>query len=142
MTGHEHSVSVAGVIVDDDTGCALLIQRRDNAHWEPPGGVLEHGERIKDGVRREVKEETGLDVEPVVLTGVYKNMQHDIIALVFRCRVVGGDLATNPEVTAFQWASKDEIAELVSEAFAIRIYDAYNCGAQVPIRDHDGVSLL
>ena len=37
--------------------------------------MLELGESIDDGLRREVREETGLDVEPVTLTGVYKNMK-------------------------------------------------------------------
>ena len=58
-----HSVSVSGVIIDEQ-GRALLIQRRDNHHWEPPGGVLELDESIEDGLRREVREETGLDIEP------------------------------------------------------------------------------
>jgi 8-oxo-dGTP diphosphatase len=67
-----HSVSVAGIITDDH-GRALLVQRRDNHRWEPPGGVLELGETIDDGLRREVREETGLEIEPITLTGVYKN---------------------------------------------------------------------
>jgi 8-oxo-dGTP pyrophosphatase MutT (NUDIX family) len=57
-----HSVSVAGVIVDG-CGRALLSRRRDNQRWEPPGGVLELAESIEDGLRREVREETGLEVE-------------------------------------------------------------------------------
>jgi 8-oxo-dGTP pyrophosphatase MutT (NUDIX family) len=44
-----HSVGVSGVITDDH-GRALLIQRRDNHHWEPPGGVLELAEAIEDGL--------------------------------------------------------------------------------------------
>jgi 8-oxo-dGTP diphosphatase len=74
-----HSVSVSGVITDDH-GRALLIQRRDNHHWEPPGGVLELAESIGDGLRREVREETGLDVEPGTLSGIYKNMSRGIVA--------------------------------------------------------------
>jgi ADP-ribose pyrophosphatase YjhB (NUDIX family) len=80
-----HSVSVAGVVIDED-GRTLVIQRRDNAHGEPPGGVLERDEMITDGLLREIKEETGLIVEPITLTGVYKNMSKGIVALVFRCR--------------------------------------------------------
>jgi 8-oxo-dGTP diphosphatase len=68
-----HSVSVAGVITDGH-GRALLTRRRDNQQWEPPGGVLELGEGIHNGLRREVREETGLIVEPDTLSGVFKNM--------------------------------------------------------------------
>jgi 8-oxo-dGTP pyrophosphatase MutT (NUDIX family) len=56
-----HSVSVAGVVVRDD-GRVLVVQRRDNGRWEAPGGVLELGETFEEGVRREVAEETGVDV--------------------------------------------------------------------------------
>ena len=45
---------------------------RDNHHWEPPGGVLELAGSIEDGLRREVREETGVDIEPDTLSGVYK----------------------------------------------------------------------
>jgi 8-oxo-dGTP diphosphatase len=141
MASEKHSVSVAGVIIDDDDR-TLLIRRRDNAHWEPPGGVLEVDERITDGLRRELREETGLIVEPVSLTGVYKNMNRGIVALVFRCRIVEGGLMTNPEVTAFHWASKDEVANMMAEAFAVRVNDAYHYGGQVAIREHDGVRLI
>jgi 8-oxo-dGTP diphosphatase len=136
----QHSVSVAGVIVDDQQR-ALLVRRRDNKHWEPPGGVLELGESIPAGLCREVKEETGLSVMPEILTGVYKNMARGIIALVFRCQVLGGQLATNDEVSGFQWATPDEVTSLTTEAYAVRILDALD--SQRPaIRQHDGVNLL
>lgn len=136
-----HSVSISGVITDDH-GRALLIQRRDNHHWEPPGGVLELGETIHDGLRREIREETGLDVEPVALTGVYKNMTRAIIALVFRCKITGGDLATTDEVAAFRWATGADIAELADEAYAVRVLDALNGAQPAAVRHHDGVHLI
>lgn len=136
-----HSVSVSGVIADD-RGRALLIRRRDNDRWEPPGGVLELSETIHDGLRREIREETGLDVEPVALTGVYKNMTRAIIGIVFRCKITGGALTTNNEATAFHWATDAEAAEMMTEAFAIRVLDALRSSDIPAVRSHDGVRPL
>jgi ADP-ribose pyrophosphatase YjhB (NUDIX family) len=120
----------------------LLIRRRDNQHWEPPGGVLELGETIQDGVRREIREETGLDIEPDALTGVYKNMPRGIIALVFLCKITGGQLKTNSEVSAFQWADESAVRELASEAYAVRLLDALRQDSTPAIRQHDGTQLI
>ena len=141
MVSAQHSVSVAGVITDDH-GRALLVQRADNSRWEPPGGVLELGETIHDGLRREVLEETGLEVDPVALTGIYKNMPRGIIALVFRCKITGGVLTTSDESTAFRWAAQNEIRDLASEAYAIRIMDAFHESQTPAVRQHDGIRLL
>jgi 8-oxo-dGTP diphosphatase len=136
-----HSVSVAGVVVDDEGRC-LIVQRCDNGHWEPPGGVLKIDEAIPDGLRREVQEETGLVVEPVALTGIYKNMRRGIVALVFRCRPAGGALTTNEEACAFRWATADEVRSLLSEAYAIRVLDALNSAHPPAVRQHDGTHLV
>jgi 8-oxo-dGTP diphosphatase len=136
-----HSVSVAGVVIGDD-GRALVIQRRDNAQWEPPGGVLERDETITEGLCREIKEETGLTVKPIALTGVYKNMARGIVALVFRCCAIDGRLTENSEVQGFRWVAKSDIRSIMPEAFAIRILDAYNTDPVPAIREHDGISLV
>lgn len=136
-----HSVSVAGVIIDDQ-GRALLTQRRDNGHWEAPGGVLELDEDIKTGLLREVLEETGLRVEPVALTGVYKNMTRGIVALVFRCKVLDGQLTETDETRAFRWVTADQVQELASEAFAVRVLDAMRYDHAPAVRQHDGEHLL
>lgn len=139
--GARHSVSVAGVVVDDHNQ-ALLVRRRDNLHWEPPGGVLELDESIHAGLCREVREETGLTIQPVMLTGVYKNMDRGIIALVFRCKVLDGQLTPNDEVVDFQWAGDQEVNSMVSEAFAVRVLDALDENRAPAIRQHDGVHLV
>jgi ADP-ribose pyrophosphatase YjhB (NUDIX family) len=96
---------------------------------------------IEAGVRREVKEETGLDVDPVALTGVYKNMARGIVALVFRCTTVSGELTPNDEVTNFHWASPQEVISMADEAFAVRVLDALHDGRTV-VRQHDGVNVI
>ncbi len=138
-----HSVSVAAVVVDG-RGRALLIQRCDNGRWEPPGGVLELGEPIISGLRREVSEETGLDVQPERLTGVYKNMSLGIVALVFRCAPVGGSLVETEEAGAHLWATHGEIRELMTEAYAVRVLDGLRIGNGQPpaVREHDGEHLI
>jgi len=136
-----HSVSVAGIVIDDH-GRALLIRRLDSRRWEPPGGVLELGEGIHDGLRREVWEETGLAVEPIVLSGVYKNMPHAVIALVFLCKITGGALAINGEVSDFRWVTESETSRLMTEAYAVRVLDALHSEGPAAVRRHDGVHLL
>lgn len=135
-----HSVSVAGIVVRDD-GRVLVIRRADNGTWEPPGGVLELDERPEDGVIREVLEETGIAVSVERLTGVYKNMTRGVVALVFRCRPVGGQATTSPESTAVEWITLQEAKHTMSEVYAVRVTDAMD--AETPyVRAHDGRHLL
>ena len=136
-TGARHSVSVAAVIVAKD-GAVLAIQRRDNKHWEPPGGILELDEGPLDGLRREVLEETGLHVQPETLTGVYKNMPQGIIALVFRCHITDGTPHTTTESNQVAWLSREQVTNRMKEAFAVRVTDALDFAGIPAIRTHDG----
>jgi 8-oxo-dGTP diphosphatase len=137
-----HSVSVAAAIVRDD-GRILAIRRRDNGQWEPPGGILELGETIEDGLKREVREETGLVVEVDHLTGVYKNMSRGIVALVFRCHIINGAPRPTTEASEATWLSLDEVRSRMSEAFAIRLVDScISTGGPPLIRQHDGERIL
>jgi 8-oxo-dGTP diphosphatase len=138
--GPTHSVSVAAAVVDGSRRL-LAIRRRDNGRWEPPGGVLELDETIGEGLVREVLEETGLTVEPEALTGVYKNMRRGIVALVFRCRVVDGQVGVSAEATKVAWLSAEEVAERMDEAYAMRLLDALRPGPPA-VRAHDGLVLL
>ncbi|MGD9526850.1 MAG: NUDIX hydrolase [Dehalococcoidia bacterium] len=135
----KHSVSVAGIVIRDD-GRILAIQRRDNAHWEPPGGVLELDETFEAGVRREVLEETGVEVDVERLTGVYKNMPRGIVALVFRCRPQGIALTSTDEARRVTWLTVDEITDQMDPAYAVRVTDAL--GDAPVTRAHDGTHLV
>ncbi len=135
-----HSVSISGAVIND-RGQFLTIQRRDNLRWELPGGVLELGETIESGVIREVEEETGIVVSVDRLSGVYKNMSRGIIALVFRCGVVGGSQRITSEAVDVKWMSPREVTQHMVEAFAVRLLDAVTNGP-ASIRHHDGVKLM
>lgn len=135
-----HSVSVAAAIFDESGENVLLIKRRDNGKWEPPGGVLELDETIEDGLRREVREETGAEIEIGPLTGVYKNMKRGIVALVFRCRATSAIAVTTDEAAHIKW--EPVAPRRMDEAFAIRVADAMTFSGSPMIRAHDGSRLI
>jgi 8-oxo-dGTP diphosphatase len=135
----KHWVSVAGAVLDD-AGRILAIRRRDNNRWEPPGGILELNEEIHEGLVREISEETGLQVLPIGLSGVYKNMKKGIVALVFECRVVSGQSVPTEEAAEVRFLTPEEVRDLMDQAYACRLLDALE--DEVSIRSHDGVSLL
>ncbi len=103
--------------------------------------MLELGESIPEGLAREVLEETGLTIEAESVSGVYKNMKHGIVAIVFRCHVTGGKLRASDETTAFAWLEPNEIKQRMNEVFAVRVLDAYEADGP-KVRSHDGVNLL
>jgi ADP-ribose pyrophosphatase YjhB (NUDIX family) len=132
-----HSVSVAAVVVDDRQR-VLLIQRADTGEWQIPGGVLERGESIDAGLRREVLEETGLHVHPKRLTGVYQHLPAAIVALVFRASAGLGDPRPGDEAAALRWVEVDEARQLMRETFLVRLEDALIEYGQTAVRSQDG----
>ena len=109
-------------VVQDDRGRVLLIHKTDNDLWAMPGGGHETGESITDTVVREVKEETGYDVEVVALTGVYTNPKHVMayddgevrqqFSICFTARRVGGQARTSSESSEVRWVSIGDIDSL------------------------------
>ena len=90
---------------------------------------------------REVLEETGYAVLPEQLTGVYKHMGLGVVALVFRCRLVGGEARINDEAGEVLWLDSEKAAAQMTEAFAVRVTDAL-AGPWPHIRHHDGTHML
>lgn len=109
-------------VVTDDQRRIVLIRRRDNDLWALPGGGMDLGESIVDCAVREVKEETGLDVEVTGLIGVYTNPRHVMaytdgevrqqFSLCFTTRLVGGDLLIDSESTDIAWTAPTDIPGL------------------------------
>lgn len=113
--------SVVAAVLDDN-GRLLLIHKTDNDLWALPGGGHEVGESISDTVVREVKEETGYDVEVTDLVGTYTNPRHVMayddgevrqqFSICFRARLVGGQLQTSSESKAVEWVEPEQLDQL------------------------------
>ena len=113
--------STTSVVIDDEGRIALVL-RRDNGLWALPGGGMEPGESIEDAAVREVKEETGLDVEVTGLVGVYTNPNHVMkyddgevrqqFSLCYTTRLLGGELRFDSESTDIAWVPPERLGEL------------------------------
>lgn len=95
-------VAAFGMIFDEQ-GRILLVHRTDYDLWNLPGGALENAESPVDGAKREVKEETGLDVEILKLIGVYTKPEGGEIVFSFTCRVIGGKITVNDEADKIEY---------------------------------------
>lgn len=109
---YTHFVSVAGLVCNDKD--EILLLKSPQRGWEYPGGMVEPGEALQDALIREIKEETGVDVEIIGFIGVCKNIQKDIVNIDFSCKCTGGELVTSDESLDVKWVSKDEALDLVT----------------------------
>lgn len=135
-----HSVSVTGVVFNDQ-GEVLAIQRDDDRRWVPPGGILELDEDPRDGVVREVWEETGVKVRPVKLIGIYKNMPLGVVSIAIECALESGNPTASDEAVSAQWITLERARELMPEARLVRVLDAQRNDGPF-IRCHDGTNLI
>ena len=109
---YTHFVSVAGLVYNDKDEILLLESPRRG--WEYPGGMVEPGEALQDALIREIKEETGVDIEITGFIGICKNIQKDVVNIDFASRYLGGELATSDESLHVKWVKKDEALNLVT----------------------------
>ena len=104
-----------GAIVGNDDGEVLLVKRAPSGVWLFPSGWADVGYSAAEVVVKEVREETGIDAEPVQLLGVVDGMRmgftkFGMYMLLFHCRAVGGELVPHPlETDGCGWFSRDEL---------------------------------
>ena len=122
----------ASAIITDDQGRILLQRRSDNARWALPGGVMDIGESIGQAIVREVREETGLEVAPEDIVGVYSDPGHVFayddgevrqqFSVCFVCKTLGGELQVSEESSEVAFFSPEEIEGLdMHESIRLRI---------------------
>lgn len=128
-------VAVTAFVLDTDDR-VLMIRRTDSGLYAIPGGAQEVGETIGQTVVREVKEETGIDVEPTELIGVYSDPEHVIaftdgevrqeFSICFRARPVRGELRTSDESSEVLWVDRADLAGLdIHPSIRLRVEHGY-----------------
>lgn len=129
-----HIVS-AGGIVEDGHGNILLVKTQHDG-WVYPGGIIEVGENLMDGLIREIKEESGIDATVIELISIISNTGipkwHDGITDVptkvmfdFICKAEGGTLTTSDETSDCKWISKDKVLDWITLPSIRLRYQAY-----------------
>ena len=137
MTGHREYphrpvVGVGGVVISN--GRALLVKRGApplEGQWSIPGGMLETGETLLEGVRRELAEETGLEVRVVELIEVFERISLDTagkakyhyVVLDYLCETIGGEARAGSDVTEVAWADPAELARYSLTETVLRVIE-------------------
>jgi len=130
-------VGVGGVVIEK--GRALLIRRGGEplkGQWSIPGGTLELGESLQEGVARELREETGLEVRVLELIEVFDRifpgdgLQHakgrsrprfHFVIVDYLCEPLSGDAHAGSDVTDVAFAREDELAQYGLTETATRV---------------------
>lgn len=111
-------VGVGGVVIHRNR--ALLVRRGREplkGQWSIPGGLVELGEGLAEGVRRELKEETGLEVEPLEVIAAFDRIQrrgtrirYHFVIVDYVCRLKRGKLRSASDVLDARWVGREELA--------------------------------
>jgi 8-oxo-dGTP diphosphatase len=112
---------VGAIIVQDER---ILLVRRSNpplqGEWSIPGGLVETGESTKEAIAREVREETGLEIEVVKLAEVFERIlrdresrvQYHFVLIDYLCRVIAGEAHAASDVSEARWVKTDDLEKL------------------------------
>ena len=118
----EHPIAGVGAVIVD-RGRALLVRRNTEplkGEWSVPGGVLELGEKLRDGAAREALEETGLHVEVGEVLDVFDSIfpdpddraQYHFVLIDYLCRPISGEARASSDVSDVKWVTLGELDTL------------------------------
>jgi 8-oxo-dGTP pyrophosphatase MutT (NUDIX family) len=139
-------VPSVNVMIENQSGEILMIQRSDNGNWAVPGGAIDLGESLTQAAVRETREETGIDCDVTGIVGIYTDPKHIIFytsngearqefSVVLTARVTGGTPTTSNESTEVAWVRKHDLLNLQMDKSMRRRVEHYLDGKSAPYLD-------
>ena len=107
-----HKVSVAALVTNEE-GKILLVNSPWRG-WEYPGGLIEPGESFETALKREVREESGVEIEITGFVGICKNLERNIVNIDFTARYLSGELTPSEESTEVIWVTPEEALDMIT----------------------------
>ncbi|WP_017689028.1 NUDIX domain-containing protein [Paenibacillus sp. PAMC 26794] len=115
-------VSASVIVLNEHNEILLMKGRRG---WEMPQGCVEEGETIRQAAVREVKEETGIDIELIKFCGLYQNITRGVCNNIFTGKPIGGALTTSDESEEVGYFTLEEARQMITWGnFYERIHNA------------------
>ena len=110
---HTRFTVTAGAVIFNDKGEVLLLKHRFRAGsgWGLPGGFMEHGEQPLDALRRELREEIGLEVDDVKILAARSFKKPKQVEVLFRARANADVKSRTMEVERAEWFAVDSLPE-------------------------------
>ena len=105
-----------------EEGKILLVERGKEplkGYWSIPGGIVETGERLEEAIRREVAEETGLDVEPYSMFEIFERIMPDregkpeyhYVLIDYLCRRLSGEPIAASDASSVEWVAEENLRQ-------------------------------
>ena len=126
-------VSAAGLVYKDDK---VLLIKSEKRGWELPGGVVEQGESILDGLKREISEESDVTAEPKNMVGIYQRLSlkpgygplegmvlPTTVTLTFICKYVGEKETVSDESIEVGWFAPNEAKEKITDPYIRKVVE-------------------
>ena len=104
-------VSASVIVLNQNNEILLMKGRRG---WEMPQGCVEEGESIRQAAVREVREETGIEIELIKFCGIYQNITRGVCINIFTGKPVGGTLATSNESEEVGYFPLEKAKEMIT----------------------------
>jgi len=105
-----------------EEGKILLVERGKEplkGYWSIPGGIVETGEKLEEGIRREVAEETGLDVEPYLMFEIFERIipdregkpEYHYVLIDYLCRRLSGEPIAASDASGVEWVAEENLRQ-------------------------------